>query len=411
MPKRVCIIGCGPSGLVAGIFAAREGADVTIIEANGNPCRKLLHTGGGRCNVTHEGDVEFFVNRFGDYGNFLKPALYTFTSEDFCRMLSENNLETRAEKDGCVFPITQRAADVSRVLLDIARRERVSFLFTKRVRGVSCQGQEFRVDFGKEYLQADRVIIATGGKSWPHTGSIGDGYEFAKSLGHSIVEPRAALTALIAKESLLFKLAGVCVEDMVLMTKVDNRKYSVRGPLVFADNGIGGPAVLNFSRYLTDKLFVEKSPITVWVDLFPDMDHAKLNDMIIDLVAQNPRKELAGIFINILPRSLALEICSALNDGKLVLANQLTRENRNRLVEILKGLELTITATRRIEEATITRGGIERGEIDPKTMESKVCRGLYFAGEVIDVDGPCGGYNLQIAWSTGALAGISSALD
>ena len=405
----ICIIGAGPAGLMAAISAAESGAGVALVEKNAVAGKKLLATGGGRCNITHTGDINEFVKAYGPYGRFLKHSLHEFSADALCRYFADHNLTTKAEKDGCVFPITNRATDVMRILIDHARRLNIRFVYEGTVTAIRKQELSFAVATAKETFFAYSVIIAAGGCSWPHTGSTGDGYDFAKQLGHTITPPHAALVPLVAVEKWLSELAGVSLPAVILSAKPADKKITAVGPIIFTHDGIGGPAVLNFSRLLADDLAHAARPIAAELDLFPQRQPDELEKHIIELCAVHPRKELAGVLQPLMPRAMALAICKLLEPSANLLAGQLTKPQRRELVLLLKRLTIHIKYPRPIAEATITRGGIPTSEIDSKTMESKICKGLFFAGEVVDVDGPCGGYNLQIAFSTGRLAGKSAA--
>jgi predicted Rossmann fold flavoprotein len=405
----ICIIGAGPAGLMAAISAAEGGAAVVLIEKNAVAGKKLLATGGGRCNITHTGSIDDFVKAYSPYGRFLKHSLYEFSADSLRQYFADRNLATKAEKDGCVFPLTNRATDVMRILLDHARRLNIRFVYSSKVETIRKQDISFVVATAKEKFFAYAVIIAAGGCSWPHTGSSGDGYEFARQLGHTIVAPRAALVPLVAAEKWLSELAGVSLPNVILIAKPADKKLTVAGPMLFTHDGIGGPAVLNFSRLLADEFAHLAKPIAAEIDLFPQRQSDDIEKQIIELCAAHPKKELAGVLQPLMPRAMALAICKLLEPSANLLAGQLTKPKRRELVTMLKRLTIHIKHPRPIAEATITRGGITTGEIDSKTMESKICKGLFFAGEVIDADGPCGGYNLQIAFSTGRLAGKSAA--
>ena len=405
----ICIIGAGPAGLMAAISAAESGAAVILIEKNAVAGKKLLATGGGRCNITHTGDIDEFVKAYAPYGRFLKHSLYEFSADALRQYFADHNLATKAEKDGCVFPLTNRATDVMRILIDHARRLNIRFIYGSKVETIRKQELLFVIATAKETFFAYSVIIAAGGCSWPHTGSTGDGYDFAKQLGHTITPPHAALVPLVATEKWLSELAGVSLPNVILAAKPADKKITVAGPMLFTHDGIGGPAVLNFSRLIADDLTHLAKPIAAEIDLFPQRQSDELEKQILDLCAVHPRKELAGVLQPLMPRAMALAICKLLEPSANLLAGQLTKPKRRELVTLLKHLTIHIKHPRPIAEATITRGGIPTGEIDSKTMESKICKGLFFAGEVIDVDGPCGGYNLQIAFSTGRLAGKSAA--
>ena len=405
MKTDVAIIGAGPAGLMASISSAKAGAKTTVIEANTSAGRKLLRTGRTRCNLTHIGSVEDFIKAYGPFGRFLRHSLYSFSSDDLRRYFAEHNLKTKVEEDGCVFPATDRAGDIVRVLVDDARGLSVRLLCGRRVENVEKNENGFVLLADSEKVIARSVIIATGGVTWPHTGSTGDGYKFAQAFGHTIVAPKACLTRLITAETWPGQLAGVGVGNVVITAKIDNRKLCVSGPMMFTHDGIGGPAVFDISRLITDFLPSAAQPIKITIDMLPAYETQKLDREIISLCAKNSQKELAGVLARLIPHSLALNLSCQINPSATILAGQLQKHQRRQLVDMLKKLPLSIKAVGPIAEATVTRGGVSIDHINARTMESKLCPGLFFAGEVINVDGPCGGFNLQIAFSTGCLAG------
>ncbi|MBL7107518.1 MAG: NAD(P)/FAD-dependent oxidoreductase [Phycisphaerae bacterium] len=409
MKTDVCIIGAGPAGLLASIVSAQRGARTVIVEHKTTACRKLLHTGGGRCNLTHTGSVEEFVRSYGNSGRFLKHSLYEFSADDLRQYFAQRGLETKVEKNGCVFPVTDRASDVARVLIDNAQKQSVEFLYGKEVQSIEKEQAGFSVLFNGKKISARAVIIATGGITWPSTGSTGAGYKFARSFGHIIVEPKACLAPLVTAETWLGQLGGVSIENVVIKAKVANRKVQASGPLIFTANGIGGPAVLDLSRLITDYLPDHDNPIKITLDIMPEYEIESLEAQIISLCSKHPKRALAGILAMWLPKSLALNLCNQISPSQTILASSLQKNQRKQIVTMLKRLPLSVVAAGPIAEATVTRGGICTAEVNPRAMESKLHKGLFFAGEVINVDGPCGGFNLQIAFSTGHLAGKTAA--
>ena len=408
MKTDICIIGAGPAGLTAAIFAAKNGADTILLDSNTASGKKLLRTGRGRCNLTHTGSIQDFITSYGQFGKFLQHSLHEFPPSAIRDFFTQNRLQTKVEKNGRVFPMTDRATDIKRILMDNIRAANVRCMFGKKVSRITKTKQDFTVHITADKIICQKVIIATGGLSWPHTGSKGDGYKFAEKLGHNITKPKAALVSLVTKEKWPTKIPGVGLEKVKIKATVNDQKKETTGEIMFTHQGLGGPAIFDLSRFITDPLTDAKKPITISIDLAPDASNKQLDQAIIDQCQKQPKKELAGILTNLLPRSMALELCKQF-ELTSVIANQLSKQRRQKLVTQLKKLSLTITSTRPIAEATITRGGVATKQINPKTMRSKICKNLFFAGEVIDVDGPCGGYNLQIAWSTGALAGKNAA--
>jgi predicted Rossmann fold flavoprotein len=408
--KDICVVGGGPAGIFAAIIAAQNGAKTTLIEKNTALCRKLLYTGGKRCNFTHTGSIEDFLKAYDTFGRFLKPCLHEFSPQDLIKYFQSRGLAAKVEPDGCIFPVTDRSSDVAGTLTSHARSLGVNFLYDKPVRSIEQNEHGFEISIAGQSLLAASVIIATGGMSWPFTGSTGDGYSLAKSLGHYIVSPRASLVPLVTAEKWPASIAGVSIPNVTIKAKLpNNRKISVSGALLFTGDGIGGFATFDLSRFITDFLPDNDNPIKIFIDLMPDFSIDQLESRIMDLCTKNPKKEIAGVLVEFLPRSLMLNLAQQISPSQTILAGALTKEMRKAMIKLLKELPLSIVSTRPIADATVTRGGVDTSQINSKTMESKIRKGLFFAGEVIDVDGPCGGYNLQIAFSTAHMAASSAA--
>ena len=409
MKAKICIIGAGPAGLTAAIFSAGAGADTIVIEANSSPGQKLLLTGGRRCNLTHQAEPRELVRKFDGKGRFLSYCLHEFSPQDVREFFAGLGVPTKAEIDGCVFPVTNRAGDVRDALFERAKKLGVKFLFGKRVGNITKEDGMFVVPVGKERIYAEKLIIATGGLSWPKTGCTGDGYRFARQFGHRIVETRAALVPLVTLETWPGQLAGTALECVRITTRINNKKIAAEGAMVFTDDGLGGPVAQDMSRYLTDYLPVADTPIEIVLDMVRHIEQAELENRIIECIEANPKRKVVNILAGFVPKRLSALLCEQAGcDGRLP-AGGLKKDMRKKLITTVKALPLSIVRTGSIAEATVTRGGVDVTEIDPGTMESLVCPGLFFAGEVIDVDGPCGGYNIQMCWSTGALAGFSAA--
>jgi len=409
MRTKVCVIGAGPAGLMAAIFSAEAGSSTTVIEANTSAGRKLLLTGAGRCNITHQAEPAELVREFGAKGRLLSFCLYQYPPQYVQDFFAGLGLRLKIEKDGCVFPVSDRAGDVRDVLVERAKRLGVRFLYGRRVSGIVKEEGAFIVRTAKEPVYAEKLIVATGGLSWPKTGSTGDGYRFARETGHTIVEPKASLVPLVTREDWPKQLAGTAVEDVRVLARINKKKITTAGAIIFTEDGIGGPAVLNMSRYLTDYLPAGRTPIGISLDLAPQVIEVELETQITKLMAANPKKKVVNVLAEFVPKRLSAELCRQAGCGDELAAGQLKKDVRKKLVRFLKALPISVVSTRPIDEATVTHGGVSVTEIEPKTMESKICPGLFFAGEVIDADGPCGGYNLQMCWSTGALAGRSAA--
>ena len=394
---------------MAAIFAAEAGARTTVIEANTSPGRKLLLTGAGRCNLTHQAEPREFVRAFGTKGRFLSYALYQFPPQEVLNFFARLGLRTKLEKDGCVFSATDRAGDVRDTLVDRARKLGVTFIYGRRVGGITKEAGAFVILASTERIGAEKLIIATGGLSWPKTGCTGDGYRFARQFGHTIVEPRASLVPLVTCETWPGQLAGTAVENVKISAHLKDKKVSASGAMVFTDVGIGGPAVLDMSRYLTDYLPAGGAPVAIMLDLAPHVEQARLETQVTECIGANPKKKVPNVLAEFVPKRLSVVLCRQAGCDNELEAGRLRKDMRKELIRMIKALPLSIVRTMPIAEATVTRGGVSVTEVEPKTMESKICPGLFFAGEVLDVDGPCGGYNLQACWSTAALAGSSSA--
>jgi predicted Rossmann fold flavoprotein len=394
---------------MASIHCAAANAETVVFESNTTAGRKLLLTGGGRCNLTHLASPDEIVRSFSPKGRFLSFSLHRFTPEQVCWFFREWGLESRVEQDGCVFPASDRASDVRDCLIKHAKNLGVRFYFDKSVGRVVREGNSFAIHTGSRIIVAKKVIIATGGLSYPQTGSTGDGYRFAREMGHTIVEAKASLVPLVTREKWPAQIAGTAIENVKISTRINNKKITTSGALVFTDDGIGGLAAWDMSRYLTDHLPAFEKPLEITIDLAPQVTEVQLETQVTALVAANPKKKIVNILAEFLPKRLSEVLCSLAGYNDEIEANQLKKDVRKKLISNLKALPISVINTRPIAEAIVTRGGVSTAEIDTKTMESKICPGLFFAGEVIDADGPCGGYSLQICWSTGALAGAEAA--
>lgn len=392
----VCIIGAGAAGLMAACTAAASGKNVVVVESNSAAGRKLLLTGGGRCNLTHthSGGIDEFIREYKPFDKFVRHCIHTFPPEKLRNFFAQRCLETIAEQNGCVFPKTNRSSDVCRVLTEEIKKPNVKIFYGTKINSITKIDIFFTIESDKFTISAKSLIIATGGVSWPQTGSDGSGYEFAKSLGHKIIVPQACLVPLLSKEN--FKsLAGVSVQNVLISSKIAGKKITSCGAMIFTHTGIGGPAVLDFSRTVCEHL----KNLKISIDFLPDISVEPLDLELAKLFAENQNKTAASVLYRFLPKALAERIA----ENK---SSQIDKKTRKDIIGKLKSFPLTITGSEPIEKATITRGGVDTAEIDSKTMESKICRGLFFAGEIINVDAPCGGYNLQFAFSSGFLAGM-----
>ena len=407
MGSAVGIIGAGASGLMAAIFAAEAGADVVVFESNTSAGRKLLKTGGGRCNLTHFGKPAELLKACKPYDKFLSYSLYEFSPENAVEFFNSRNVGTYVASDGSVFPKSDLAGDILGVLLSECQKLKVKFFYDKKVSDIVKVENGFVVKAAAKEMTFQSIIIATGGASWPVTGSTGDGYSMAEKMGHKVLTPRASLVPLVTSEKWVKYLAGVALDNVKISATIENKKVSATGALVFTSTGIGGPAVLNFSRMIVDSLADGALPISI--DILPEYNFEQLFDLIKKSCEENSKKDITTVISFLLPRSVASEIYNMTDADQNLKAGQLSRSLCHKICSLIKNLPVTVVSARSLQEATVTRGGVDISEIDDKTMQSKLVKGLFFAGELIDADGPCGGYNLQIAWSTGALAGKSAA--
>ena len=410
--SKVLIVGGGAAGLMAAYSSAMMGAEVTVLERNPRPARKVMITGKGRCNVTNDTDVNGLVNAVTGNGRFLYSAFSNFTSEDTKNFFENHGVPLKTERGNRVFPVSDKAVDIVDALVNATKevgvkilQERVLALAISSgvVGGVKCES-------GNVYF-ADAVIIATGGLSYPLTGSTGDGYELAKSVGHTVTELRPSLVAVNVLEGWCSDVQGLSLKNIkVTVTKNGGNKpiYDDFGELMFTHYGLSGPVILSASAYMPEP---EKNEYKVHIDLKPALSVEKLDERILRDFEKNLNKDYINSLGELLPRKLIPVVVKLSGIEPSCKVNQITREQRQRLVGILKGLTLTITGFRPIDEAIVTKGGITLGEVNPKTMESKLVSGLYFAGEVLDVDAFTGGFNLQIAFSTGYSAGESAAVS
>lgn len=408
--RRIIVIGAGAAGLMGAGTAAKEGADVTILEKNDRPGKKLLITGKGRCNITNDADIETIIRSFPDTGKFLYSALYTFSNWQVIDFFEQYGVPTQVERGGRIFPASGLAKDVVVALEKYARDFGVHFSYHQDVEKIAVEdGKVIGVHVrGKGLVAADRVILATGGSSYPGTGSTGDGYRMAQNIGHTIKPLIPSLVPLVTQEAWVTEMQGLSLRNVTLTLMQDGKKIGEEfGEMMFTHFGITGPIVLTLSRDTVPLL--KRGPVTARVDLKPALDSEKLDQRLQRDFEAYINKDFKNALDDLLPKSMIPIIIrlSGISEEKKV--NQITAEERRRLGNLIKGLTFTVTGHRGFKEAIVTRGGVHTKEIDPSTMESKKVAGLYFAGEVIDLDAYTGGFNLQSAFSTGYLAGLSAA--
>lgn len=411
--KKIIIIGGGAAGMMAAIAAAQNGCHVDLFEKNEKLGKKIYITGKGRCNVTNASDMETMLNQVVTNRKFLYSAFYRFTNEDMMKLLEQCGCPLKVERGNRVFPVSDKSSDVISALQEELKRLHVSIHLRKEVQqlltssgsesGNVCSG--IQLADGKKYY-ADAVIVATGGISYPSTGSTGDGYRFAKAVGHRITEQRPALVPLTVQEAWVKELQGLSLRNVEVTIFSGKRKlYQEFGEMLFTHFGVSGPAVLSASSIVGKKL--EKQPLTMQIDLKPALSEEQLDARILRDFNAAKNKQFKNALGGLYPAKLIPVIIRLTEISPDKPVNEILRPERQKIISITKKLSLTLTGVRDYNEAIITQGGINIKEINPTTMESKLVSGLYFVGEVLDLDALTGGYNLQIAWSTGYAAGNS----
>lgn len=406
---KVAVVGGGAAGMMAAIAAAEEGAETFIFERNPYLGKKLGITGKGRCNLTNACTIQDFIKNVPGNGSFLYSALHQLNMDDTMEFFSKLGVELKIERGRRVFPVADDAYVVVNALKRRLRELGVKVNYNSRVSELlAAEGQIQGLLVDREPFYCDAVILATGGKSYPATGSTGDGYTLASALGHTIVMPRPSLVPLETKEEWPAKLSGLALKNVEIIAKADDRVIDKAfGEMLFTHFGVSGPIILSLSHAVIQVL--GQAEVRLYINLKPALSPEQLEQRIQRDFLKFTRKHFRNALSELLPASLIpvmIELCGIAGDKPV---NQITREERGRLRELLCSLPLTVKCTRGLEEAIVTAGGVNTKEIDPKTMVSKLVNGLYFAGEIMDVDGLTGGYNLQIAWSSGYVAGKSAA--
>ena len=403
MKYDVIVIGGGPAGMFAAITAAKQGRSVMLLERNDRLGKKLLITGKGRCNVTNNCSEQEILQNIPRNGRFLFSAMTAFPPKAVMDFLEEAGCKLKTERGNRVFPVSDKAQSVLDVLKNEMRRTGVA-IRTGRVKVILTEnGAVCGVATEKERFDANSVILATGGVSYPTTGSTGDGYAMAKALGHTVVEPQGSLVPLETAGTDCPDMQGLSLRNVgvKLLNAKGKALYKDFGELLFTHFGVSGPTVLSASCHLKGE------GCRLVIDLKPALDEGKLNDRILRDLEMYQNRAMENALTDLLPRSMIPVVLRRLEIDPAMQAISLTKQKRSALVELLKAFDLEITGKRPVAEAIITSGGIKTGEIDPKTMESKKVPGLYFAGEIIDCDAYTGGFNLQIAWATAYAAGLS----
>ncbi len=420
---KVVVIGGGPAGMMSAITAAQEKNEVIIIEKNKTLGRKLLITGKGRCNITSSLDMSEFIKNIPGNGKFLYSAFQTFKNTDIIEFLNKNGLKVKEERGNRIFPVTDSAQSVLDCFEREIKKDNIKVKYGTRVKRIlrkEIQEENFNykavgveIEDG-EKIYADKIILATGGKSYPLTGSNGDGYKLASELGHTITDIKPSIVPLEADVNICKYLQGLSLRNVKIMIKdiEKNKKiYEDFGEMMFTHFGVSGPIILSSSAHLVrykniDRLLKENK-IVLYIDLKPALSEEALDNRILRDFEEFKNKEFKNSLDKLLPQKMipyVIEESGILPEKRV---NEVSKDERRKLVSLLKNIEITIWGFRPIEEAIVTAGGISIKEINPKNMESKIVKGLNFAGEIIDVDAYTGGFNLQIAYSTGYIAGLN----
>lgn len=408
----VAVIGGGPAGMMAAGTAAANGAKVILIEKNQTLGKKLLITGKGRCNITNaQKDNRQFIKELGPNGPFLFSVLANFNPKQVINFFESHGVKTKVERGGRVFPDSDKSVDVLNALKKYLSENNVTILNDTKVIGfLSDKNSIKKIKLANHEIVAKQYIITTGGLAYPQTGSTGDGYQWAKNLGHSINKPSAALVPILTKEKWVKNLEGLSLKNVNISVYQNNKKIADRfGEALFTDQGMSGPIILDLSQIVGSLL--ANGETILKINFKPALDLATLDKRIQNDFAQNPNKTFKNSFDELLPKKLIpiFVKLTQINENKK--SGQLTREERKIVIKFLTEFTLTVDQLDSFEKAIVTAGGINLKEIDPKTMKSKIINNLFFAGEIIDLNGPTGGFNLQIAFSTGFTAGKNSAIQ
>ena len=411
--KRIVIVGAGPSGMMAAIRAGHFSQNVTLIEKNPILGKKLLLSGKGRCNLTNACDLDSFLRRFSKNGEFLRDAFKKFFNKSLMQFFEDRGLKLKIERQLRVFPASDSSGSILGILKKELEKNRVKILYKTPVRDVIVQEDKVKgvLLSNNRIIEAEKIILATGGVSYAFTGSNGEGLEIARKLGHAVNPLKPGLVPLQIKQKYPKLLEGLTLKNIRLRFCYEKgRIASEMGELLFTDFGISGPLVLSLSARIVDWLWLNRK-VYVEIDLKPALSKEQLNNRLLREFSANSKRTIKNTLKHLLPQRLVdifLEIAKIYPDKKV---SQITQRERESIVSLFKALRLDIVGSRPIEEAMVTRGGVSLKDIDPRSMESRCIKGLYLAGEMIDVDADTGGFNLQAAFSTGYLAGESAALN
>ena len=405
--SNVIILGGGAAGMMAALFSAREGAETLLLEKNEKLGKKVYITGKGRCNLTNTAELEDFFAQVPRNPRFLQSSMHAFAWRDTVALVESLGTKTKVERGGRVFPVSDKASDVTAALQRGLRSAGAQVLLNTEIVRIEKTEEGFLLQArdGRAFM-CRALVIATGGVSYPQTGSTGDGYRFAQAFGHSVIAPRGSLVGLEIAEKWPQLLMGLSLKNVRLTAKAGKKVlYNELGEMLFTHFGISGPLVIEVSSHLPEDL----AGIELFLNLKPALSEAQLDARLVREFEAAPKKELSNVLVNLLPSRMAPVFCSLSGLARELPAGQVTKVQRRALVEHFLHLPLPVTGPRPVEEAIVTRGGVNVREIMPGSMMSRLCPGLFLCGEVLDVDAHTGGFNLQIAWSTGRMAGLEAA--
>ncbi len=408
----IAIIGGGAAGMMAAA-AACEGqteaskTEILLIEKNASLGAKVLISGGGRCNVTTGfSDLRLISERYPRGAKFLQSALYRLPPDELKNWFEAHGVPLKTEADGRVFPVSDSGKDIVNVFVKLFEEKKVQVLFRHELKSIEKVGEKFRLKYANQKeTEVDKVILTTGGQAYRHTGSTGDGYTLAESLGHTITALAPSLNSFILAEKWVKELAGVALKKARLSVKRP-KKLDWTGPMLFTHKGVTGPAVFALSSLVAFENYEPEQPLEIILDLTPELKLEELEKELKRQLQENSKKQIRNLFFPF-PKAIAAVLCEQLNISEDKISAELSKKDFNKLIHLIKNLPLNAVG-RAAGDEFVTAGGVATDEIDPRTMQSKICPGLYFAGEIINMDGFTGGFNLQAAWATGHLAGTSS---
>ncbi len=408
----LAVIGAGPAGMMAALRASACGARVVLLEKNKTPGLKLSITGKERCNITNvETDVRKFSANFGKNGRFLLSSLYHFGIDETIDFFNKNNIRTIIERGGRIFPERDNAKDVQKLFLRLIKENNITLLTGCRIKKIfHKQNVIEKIILDSAEIKANNYLISTGGLSYPQTGSTGEGYKWAKSMGHTVIKPQPALTPILVKESWVKELEGLSLKNVRISIYQNNKKKDDRfGEALFTRAGLSGPIILDMSKSIGRLLLNGQTDL--FIDFKPALDYKILDKRVLRDLEKYKNKSFKNILSELIPKKMIPVILKLAEIDPEKDGNSITKDERRKLLSLMKQFPFRVKRLYGFDKAIITTGGINLKEVNPKTMCSKIIKNLYFAGEILDLDGPTGGYNLQVCWSTGYLAGESAAMN